>query len=83
MTSDAAVNAEEREIARTMDDEKQRDDSGIARPKEQRIERMIDRAEQKQDRGQEAAFPAAGGAEREQGEAARAMYEAEDHSPPH
>ena len=48
MTSDTAVNAEEREIARTMDDEKQRDDSEIVRPKEQRIEQMIGDAERKQ-----------------------------------
>ncbi len=48
MTSDTAVNAEERVIARTMDDEKQRDDSEMDRPKDQRIERMIDGAAQKQ-----------------------------------
>lgn len=49
MTSDTAVNAEERVIARTMDDEKQRDDSEMDRPKERRIERMISDAESKQD----------------------------------
>ena len=50
MTSDTAVSAEEREIARTMDDEKQREDIAMERPQERRIERMIDNAEQKQER---------------------------------
>jgi len=50
MTSDTAVNAEEREIARTMDDEKQREDLAMERPQERRIEQMIENAEQKQGR---------------------------------
>ncbi len=50
MTSDTAVNAEERKIARTMDDEKQREDIAMEHPKEQRIEQMIESAEQKQER---------------------------------
>ncbi len=49
MTSDAAVNAEEREIARTMDDEKQRDDIAMERPKEQRIKQLINDAERKRE----------------------------------
>lgn len=48
MTSDTAVNAAEREIARMMDDEKQQEDIEMERPKEQRIERMIGDAERKQ-----------------------------------
>ncbi len=50
MTSDTAVNAEEREIARTMDDEKQREDIAMERPQERHIEQMIESAEQKQER---------------------------------
>jgi len=50
MTSDTVVNTEEREIARTMDDEKQREDIAMERPQERRIEQMIESAEQKQER---------------------------------
>lgn len=50
MTSDTAVNTEERKIARTMDDEKQREDSAMERPQERRIEQMIENAEEKQER---------------------------------
>ncbi len=50
MTSDTAVNAEEREIARTTDDEKQREDIAMERPQQRRIEQMIENAEQKQER---------------------------------
>lgn len=50
MTSDTAVNAEERAIARTMDDEKQREDIAMERPQERRIEQIITSAEQKRER---------------------------------
>jgi hypothetical protein len=95
MTSDAAVNREEREIARAMDDEQQREDVEMERPHERRIERMIEDAERKQEQTREPAFrspdareaasegSAADGAERGQDEAARATEEAEHHSPPH
>ena len=49
MTSDAAVNAEEREIAWAMDDDKQREDIGMEHPKARRIERMISGAEHKRE----------------------------------
>ncbi len=88
MTSDAAVNREEREIARAMDDEQQREDVEMERPHERRIERMIEDAERKREQTREPVFPspdareaaregnAADGAEREQDEAER-------HSPSH
>ncbi len=49
MTSDTAVNTAEREIARTMDDEKQQEETSMEHPKEQQIEQMIGDAKQKQE----------------------------------
>lgn len=49
MTSDTAVNAEGQKIARTMDDEKQRDDIAMERPKERRIKQMLNDAERKRE----------------------------------
>ncbi len=48
MTSDVAVNEEERRIANAMDDTKQEEMTGTDTPKQQQIAAMIDRAERKQ-----------------------------------
>jgi hypothetical protein len=57
MTSDTAVNAEERKIARAMDDEKQREDTAMERPKEQRIAQIINDAERKREQQDHTAQP--------------------------